>query len=121
MRKILIIILRSLKSISYLSLVLFLVLYMFAIIGIDLFKTKYQEFYNSPNNTDYKLNFYGVTSTNNMPRSNFDNIWNSLLSILRVLCGEAVRPLRECWVAAGPLCLVLIYPTTLFGNFIVSS
>ncbi len=40
--------------------------------------------------------------------------------IFRVLCGECIEPLIECWTAAGPTCVALYYPTVLFGNFLVS-
>ena len=39
--------------------------------------------------------------------------------ILRILCGECIEPMIECWVASGPICIVVFYPTVLFGNFIV--
>lgn len=64
---------------------------------------------------DYKK-YYG---NENMPRSNFTDILHSLLMILRVLCGECSQPLMECWNASGPICIILYYPTVLFGNFIV--
>ena len=52
-------------------------------------------------------------------RTNFLNIINALLLVFRIICGECIQPLTECWVAAGPSCIGIFYLTVLFGNFLV--
>lgn len=40
--------------------------------------------------------------------------------MFRVFNGERVQPEKECWMASGPLCTVVFYPITIFGNFLVN-
>jgi hypothetical protein len=47
MRKILVIIGRSVASLSYLSLVLFIVIYVFALIGLNVYSDSYSTYYSS--------------------------------------------------------------------------
>ena len=56
MRKILLIIGHSVAALSYLSLVLFIVIYVLALIGLDLFSTSYANFYSEEEMPRY-INF----------------------------------------------------------------
>lgn len=47
MRRILVIIMRSMSGLGYLSLVVFIVIYIFAIIGMDLFQDSYNQYYST--------------------------------------------------------------------------
>jgi len=52
-------------------------------------------------------------------RFNFVDFGHSILMIFRILCGDTTDALHECWIAAGSSCVLLFYPTSLFGSFIV--
>ena len=39
--------------------------------------------------------------------------------MFRVFNGEHFQPETECWLAAGPICVIVNYPITIFGNFLV--
>jgi hypothetical protein len=40
--------------------------------------------------------------------------------MFRVFNGEHFQPETECWLAVGPICVIVNYPITIFGNFLVN-
>ena len=122
MKKILLIMGNSVAALSYLSLVLFIVIYALALVGLNLFSSSYSQHYSSDDMPRFYFLYKKKAFINDfifILRTNFLNILNSLLLIFRIICGECIQPLTECWVAAGPSCIAIFYLTVLFGNFLV--
>lgn len=46
---------------------------------------------------------------------------HSMMIMFRAFNGERIQPERECWLAAAPLCVLVFYPITIFGNLMVSN
>ena len=94
----------SLGALVNLSVILAIIVYIFAVVGMQLFGSSY-----APDKFD-----------NDVPRWNFTDFWHSFLLIFRVVCGEWVEPLWDCMKAAGPVSIILFIPAFLLGHLIVS-
>lgn len=132
MRKLMSIIIKSLSAVAYLTVVLFMVLFIFAVIGMScnhhstisiiqslnldilvidfrLGKQMYSEYYiNSADKFDGEI-----------PRWNFINFYNSFLLVWRVMCGEWIELLHECMFIADYTCIPVFLAITFLGNFLV--
>ena len=106
MKRILAIMLSSLGALANLTLVLGIIIYIFAIIGMQLFSKEYTADKFEPDK---------------IPRWNFTDFWHSLVLIFRILCGEWIEPLWDCMRASGELCMVVFLPTLILGNFMVNT
>ncbi|GFR71119.1 sodium channel protein [Elysia marginata] len=104
MRLLLTIIVSTLGALGNLCLILVIVIYIFAVIGLQLFRESYVE-----------SNF----GDDGVPRWNFTDFYHSMLMIFRVLCGEWIEPLYDCMRASHETCMVVFLPALVFGNFIV--
>nr|UIX25865.1 voltage-gated sodium channel alpha subunit [Lymnaea stagnalis] len=104
MRLLLTIIVSTLGALGNLCLILCIVIYIFAVIGLQLFRTQY---------TAENFGKDGV------PRWHFKDFYHAMLMIFRVLCGEWIEPLYDCMKASSELCMVVFLPALVFGNFIV--
>ncbi|XP_070174402.1 sodium channel protein 1 brain-like isoform X2 [Littorina saxatilis] len=106
MNSLLMIIGSALGALGQLTCILLIILYIFAIVGLQLFKEKYTE-YNFPS---------GV------PRWNFNDFFHSFMMMFRVLCGEWIEALWDCMRITevhDSVCMLVFFPTLIFGNFIV--
>ncbi|KAL4228300.1 hypothetical protein ACF0H5_013731 [Mactra antiquata] len=103
MRLLLSIIMNTLGALGNLTLILCIVIYIFAVIGLQLFNDKY---------TDEKFD-------GEPPRWHFKDIFHSFMMIFRVLCGEWIEPLWDCMRAANEICMAVFLPTLVLGYFIV--
>jgi hypothetical protein len=81
MRVLLSIILSTIGALGNLTFVLVIVIYIFAVIGMQLFGKDYttQVFEPDP-----------------IPRWNFNDFFHSFMMIFRILCGEWIEPLWDC-------------------------
>jgi voltage-gated cation channel len=81
MRVLLSIILSTIGALGNLTFILVIVIYIFAVIGMQLFGKDYKEeiFYPDP-----------------VPRWNFNDFFHSFMMIFRILCGEWIEPLWDC-------------------------
>ncbi|OAF68518.1 Sodium channel protein type 4 subunit alpha B [Intoshia linei] len=104
MRVLLYIIINTLGALGNITVVLLIVIYIFAVIGMQLF------------NGSYEPHFYIDKSK---PAWHFDDFPHSLLLIFRILCGEWIEPLWDCMRPNGQLCILVIVPTLVIGNFMV--
>ena len=55
-------------------------------------------------------------------RWHFDDFFHSFMMMFRVLCGEWIEPLWDCMRindVASAYCVVVFFPTLIFGNFVV--
>ncbi|KAI8789145.1 sodium channel protein 1 brain-like isoform X1 [Biomphalaria glabrata] len=103
MRLLLTIIVSTLGALGNLCLILAIVIYIFAVIGLQLFQTQYTE------------QAFGADK----PRWNFQDFYHSMLMIFRVLCGEWIEPLYDCMQASSEICMVVFLPALVLGNFVV--
>ena len=98
---------RSVGPVGNMTIILSIVMYIFAVLGMKLF------------GKDYTADKFGETG---VPRWNFSDIWHALMMVLRVLCGEWVKPLWDCMrVTSAAIAIPYFLTVLVIGNFLVSS
>ncbi|XP_070490836.1 sodium channel protein 60E-like isoform X2 [Chironomus tepperi] len=109
MRVLLSIILSTIGALGNLTFILVIVIYIFAVIGMQLFGKDYtrEKFYPDP-----------------VPRWNFNDFFHSFMMIFRILCGEWIEPLWDCMRAeeasgSKSSCFAIFLPALVMGNFMV--
>ncbi|KAK9729113.1 Ion transport protein [Popillia japonica] len=108
MKVLLSIIISTIGALGNLTFVLVIVIYIFAVIGMQLFSRDYvpEKFDPDP-----------------VPRWNFTDFFHSFMMIFRILCGEWIEPLWDCMRAeeheSPGICLAVFLPTLVMGNFMV--
>ena len=95
---------KSLGAFINLALVMCIVLYMFAVTGMQLF------------GDSYTVSVFG----SHIPRWNFTDFGHSFMLIFRVVCGEWIEPLWDCMRASNSGAVLLFIPAFIMGNFVVS-
>ncbi|NWW91228.1 SCN5A protein, partial [Rhynochetos jubatus] len=97
----------SLGALSNLTLVLAIIVFIFAIVGVQLFGRSYGE------------NSHKITK-NGKPRWHMMDFFHSFLVIFRILCGEWIETMWDCMVVAErPLCLLVFLLVMVIGNLVV--
>ncbi|KAF1660148.1 Sodium channel protein type 5 subunit alpha, partial [Aptenodytes patagonicus] len=97
----------SLGALSNLTFVLGIIVFIFAIVGMQLFGRSYGE-------NSHKIN------KNGKPRWHMMDFFHSLLVIFRILCGEWIETMWDCMVVAEqPLCLLVFLLVMVIGNLVV--
>ncbi|NXS55423.1 SCN5A protein, partial [Brachypteracias leptosomus] len=97
----------SLGALSNLTLVLGIIVFIFAIVGVQLFGRNYEE------------NCYKITK-NSKPRWHMMDFFHSFLVVFRILCGEWIETMWDCMVVAEqPLCLLVFLLVMVIGNLVV--
>nr|XP_040580398.1 sodium channel protein 60E-like [Lepeophtheirus salmonis] len=109
MKVLLSIIISTLGALGNLTFLLIIVIYIFAVLGMQLFGKTY-----TPEN------FY----PDEVPRWNFTDFFHSFMMIFRILCGEWIEPLWDCMraeakVGVAESCLAIFLPALVMGNFMV--
>ncbi|EDW31559.1 GL11199 [Drosophila persimilis] len=108
MKVLLSIIISTIGALGNLTLILVIVIYIFAVIGMQLFSKDYtaEKFDPDP-----------------VPRWNFNDFFHSFMMIFRILCGEWIEPLWDCMRAeeeqGASTCFAIFLPTLVMGNFMV--
>ncbi|NXF78932.1 SCN5A protein, partial [Sclerurus mexicanus] len=101
------IICNSLGALSNLTLVLGIIIFIFAIVGVQLF------------GKSYKTNCTKI-SQDCKPRWHMMDFFHSFLVIFRILCGEWIETMWDCMVVAEPaLCLFVFLLVMVLGNLVV--
>ncbi|NXH51612.1 SCN5A protein, partial [Rhabdornis inornatus] len=101
------IICNSLGALSNLTLVLAIIIFIFAIVGVQLF------------GRSYALNCTKIAK-DCKPRWHMKDFFHSFLVIFRILCGEWIETMWDCMVVAEPsLCLVVFLLVMVMGNLVV--
>ncbi|RMX45224.1 hypothetical protein pdam_00020953 [Pocillopora damicornis] len=95
---------KSVGPVGNITLILGVIIYIFAVVGMRVFGDAY---------TEDKFGNYGI------PRWNFNDFWHAFMMVFRVLCGEWIEPLWDCMRATSPLALLVFLPAFVIGNFIV--
>ncbi|KAM9650055.1 sodium channel protein type 5 subunit alpha-like [Morphnus guianensis] len=97
----------SLGALSNLTLVLVIIVFIFAIVGMQLFGRSYGE-------NSHKIN------KNGKPRWHMMDFFHSFLVVFRILCGEWIETMWDCMVVAEqPLCLLVFLLVMVIGNLVV--
>lgn len=97
---------RSVGPVGNITIILGIITYMFAVVGMKVFGDAY---------TPDKFGKDGV------PRWNFKDFRHSFMLVFRILCGEWIEPLWDAMRATSPMAILFFLPTFIIGNFIVSA
>ena len=95
----------SIGQLGNLTLLLAIVTYTFAVIGMQLFSRSY-----TPDHFEDRK----------VPRWNFSDFLHSFMIIFRVLCGEWIEPLVITMHVTTPTAVVFYFAVLIIGNFLVS-
>ncbi|EMP36124.1 Sodium channel protein type 5 subunit alpha [Chelonia mydas] len=97
----------SVGAVGNLTLVLAIIVFIFAVVGMQLFGKSYKEH-------AYKI------SKDGKPRWHTMDFFHSFLIIFRILCGEWLETMWDCMVVAEqPLCLIVFLLAMVIGNLVV--
>ncbi|XP_009886079.1 PREDICTED: sodium channel protein type 5 subunit alpha-like [Charadrius vociferus] len=97
----------SLGALSNLTLVLAIIVFIFAIVGVQLFGRSYGE-------NSHKIHKHGT------PRWHMMDFFHSFLVVFRILCGEWIETMWDCMVVAEqPLCFLVFLLVMVIGNLVV--
>ncbi|XP_067824058.1 sodium channel, voltage gated, type V-like, alpha b isoform X1 [Heptranchias perlo] len=98
----------SMGALGNLTLVLAIIVFIFAVVGMQLFGKSYK---TCP----------GKFSNNcTLPRWHMHDFFHSFLIVFRVLCGEWIETMWECMEVAGqPLCILVFMLVMVIGNLVV--
>ncbi|NWJ09532.1 SCN5A protein, partial [Crypturellus undulatus] len=97
----------SMGALSNLTFVLAIIVFIFAIVGVQLFGRRYGD------NCD-------KIAKNGKPRWHMMDFFHSFLVIFRILCGEWIETMWDCMVVAEkPLCLLVFLLVMVIGNLVV--
>ena len=105
---------RTLGALGNLVFVLGIVIFIFAVMGQQLFGESYRE-YGNPNATDPRLR------DAEEPRWHFKDFLHSFMIVFRVLCGEWIESMWGCQRVSGWPCVPFFLLTYVIGNLVVST
>ncbi|MGH0167238.1 UNVERIFIED_CONTAM: hypothetical protein FKN15_074186 [Acipenser sinensis] len=98
----------SVGALGNLTLVLAIIVFIFAVVGMQLFGKSYTDCVCKINK-DCKL-----------PRWHMTDFFHAFLIVFRVLCGEWIETMWDCMQVAGePLCLIVFMLVMVIGNLVV--
>uniref|UniRef100_A0A3B5LID2 Ion transport domain-containing protein n=1 Tax=Xiphophorus couchianus TaxID=32473 RepID=A0A3B5LID2_9TELE len=99
----------SVGALGNLTLVLAIIVFIFAVVGMQLFGKNYQD-------CVCKIAF-----DCQLPRWHMKDFFHSFLIVFRVLCGEWIETMWDCMEVAGqPLCILVFMLVMVIGNLVVS-
>ncbi|BFZ11652.1 hypothetical protein BsWGS_14691 [Bradybaena similaris] len=110
LNKLLSIVARTMGALGNLIIVLGIVIFIFAVMGQQLFSTDYQ---------NYIIKENGTVVEDKMPRWNFNDFLHSFMIVFRVLCGEWIDSMWKCCNVAGWSCVPFFLLTYIIGNLVV--
>src|SRR6218665_1700655 len=97
---------RTMGALGNLCFVLAIIVFIFAVMGMQLFGERYTaENFNSQE----------------VPRWNFNDFLHSFMIVFRVLCGEWIESMWNCIHCAGIQCIPFFLLTMIIGNLVVGS
>ncbi|KAJ8374982.1 hypothetical protein SKAU_G00055620 [Synaphobranchus kaupii] len=98
----------SVGALGNLTLVLAIIVFIFAVVGMQLFGKNYQDCVCK------------ISRDCSMPRWHMKDFFHSFLIVFRVLCGEWIETMWDCMEVAGqPLCLLVFMLVMVIGNLVV--
>eukprot|EP00127_Corallochytrium_limacisporum_P001923 Clim_evm78s88 gene=Clim_evmTU78s88 len=102
MRKLISIMAASIGALGNLTLVLAIIIYVFAVVGMQLFN-------------DYKPEDFGGS----VPAWNFSDFYASFLMVFRIMCGEWIEPLWDTMHAYNQAAVLFYIPALFIANFLL--
>lgn len=100
----------SVGALGNLTLVLAIIVFIFAVVGMQLFGKNYQDCVCK------------ISIDCQLPRWHMKDFFHSFLIVFRVLCGEWIETMWDCMEVAGqPLCILVFMLVMVIGNLVVSS
>ncbi|XP_051565573.1 sodium channel protein type 2 subunit alpha-like [Myxocyprinus asiaticus] len=98
----------SLGALSNLTLVLAIIVFIFAVVGMQLFGKSYRDCVCK------------ISDDCTLPRWHMIDFFHSFLIVFRVLCGEWIETMWDCMqVAEQPMCLIVFLMVMVIGNLVV--
>ncbi|XP_036610660.1 sodium channel protein type 4 subunit alpha [Trichosurus vulpecula] len=98
----------SVGALGNLTLVLAIIVFIFAVVGMQLFGKSYKE-------CVCKIN-----PSCTLPRWHMHDFFHSFLIVFRILCGEWIETMWDCMEVAGqPMCLTVFLMVMVIGNLVV--
>ncbi|KAM8946294.1 sodium channel protein type 4 subunit alpha [Pelodytes ibericus] len=98
----------SVGALGNLTLVLAIIVFIFAVVGMQLFGKSYKECVCK------------IASDCQLPRWHMHDFFHSFLIVFRILCGEWIETMWDCMEVAGQtLCLIVFMMVMVIGNLVV--
>ncbi|KAG1942420.1 sodium channel protein type 1 subunit alpha [Pimephales promelas] len=98
----------SVGALGNLTLVLAIIVFIFAVVGMQLFGKSYRECVCK------------ISVDCELPRWHMDDFFHSFLIVFRVLCGEWIETMWDCMEVAGQsMCLIVFMMVMVIGNLVV--
>uniref|UniRef100_A0A8C5AQU6 Sodium channel protein n=1 Tax=Gadus morhua TaxID=8049 RepID=A0A8C5AQU6_GADMO len=98
----------SVGALGNLTLVLAIIVFIFAVVGMQLFGKSYRECVCK------------IAEDCELPRWHMTDFFHAFLIIFRVLCGEWIETMWDCMEVAGiPMCLTIFMMVMVIGNLVV--
>ncbi|XP_048373453.1 sodium channel protein type 4 subunit alpha [Sphaerodactylus townsendi] len=98
----------SVGALGNLTLVLAIIVFIFAVVGMQLFGKSYKEFVCK------------ISTDCELPRWHMHDFFHSFLIVFRILCGEWIETMWDCMEVAGQaLCLTVFMMVMVIGNLVV--
>ncbi|XP_058266081.1 sodium channel, voltage gated, type VIII, alpha subunit a isoform X2 [Hemibagrus wyckioides] len=98
----------SVGALGNLTLVLAIIVFIFAVVGMQLFGKNYRDCVCK------------IAQTCELPRWHMNDFFHSFLIVFRVLCGEWIETMWDCMEVAGQaMCLIVFMMVMVIGNLVV--
>ncbi|XP_030077808.1 sodium channel protein type 4 subunit alpha isoform X2 [Microcaecilia unicolor] len=98
----------SVGALGNLTLVLAIIVFIFAVVGMQLFGKNYKEYVCK------------IASDCELPRWHMNDFFHSFLIVFRILCGEWIETMWDCMEVSGQaLCLIVFMMVMVIGNLVV--
>ncbi|XP_026579950.1 sodium channel protein type 4 subunit alpha-like, partial [Pseudonaja textilis] len=97
----------SVGALGNLTLVLAIIVFIFALVGMQLFGKSYKECVCK------------ISSDCTLPRWHMHDFFHAFLIVFRILCGEWIETMWDCMEVAGqPMCLIVFLMVMVIGNLV---
>ncbi|XP_063156582.1 sodium channel protein type 4 subunit alpha isoform X1 [Candoia aspera] len=98
----------SVGALGNLTLVLAIIVFIFAVVGMQLFGKSYKEYVCK------------ISSDCELPRWHMHDFFHAFLIIFRILCGEWIETMWDCMEVAGQaMCFIVFLMVMVIGNLVV--
>ncbi|XP_061648380.1 sodium channel, voltage-gated, type I-like, alpha isoform X2 [Phyllopteryx taeniolatus] len=98
----------SVGALGNLTLVLAIIVFIFAVVGMQLFGKSYKDCVCK------------ISRNCKLPRWHMSDFFHSFLIVFRVLCGEWIETMWDCMEVAGPtMCIIVYMMVMVIGNLVV--
>ena len=130
---------KTVGALGNLTFVLCIIIFIFAVMGMQLFGKSYQGKFSynkiywilfnvKTKKFNFKITYSSVILADNkdrfpdkdLPRWNFVDFMHSFMIVFRVLCGEWIESMWDCMWVASEVCVPFFLATVVIGNLVVS-